>query len=117
MLQLIEGCAHQQGCDQQDRAGGQSPRTVTVVVPVAAAPVGPVAVITKTALHLGPGVASVGFVAEPFVGAGFHDSVGSCDGGAGIGVLGAGGGALSVAVVLIGRHTCVTFEGVAVADE
>lgn len=47
---------------------------------------------------------------------GGHLLTGSCDGGAGVSVLRAGGGALSVAVVLIGRHACVTFEGVALTD-
>lgn len=38
------------------------------------------------------------------------------DGGAGISILGAGGGALTIAVLLIGRHTCVTFESMAFTD-
>lgn len=41
---------------------------------------------------------------------------GSRDGGAGVSILRAGRGALSVAVVLIGRHACVTFEGAALTD-
>lgn len=40
---------------------------------------------------------------------------GSCDGGAGVGVLRAGGGALSVTVLFIGRHACVTLQGLALA--
>lgn len=41
---------------------------------------------------------------------------GPCDGGAGISVLRTGGGALTVAVFLIGRHACVTFESMAFTD-
>lgn len=41
---------------------------------------------------------------------------GAFDGGAGVGVLGAGLGALLVALVLIGRHARVAFEGVGFAD-
>ena len=41
---------------------------------------------------------------------------GSCDGGAGVGVLRAGGGALTVTVLFIGRHTCVTLQRLALAD-
>lgn len=50
-LQPTEGRAQQQGCDQQDGAGGQSPHTV-VATRVAVAIVGPVAVVARTTLHL-----------------------------------------------------------------
>lgn len=41
---------------------------------------------------------------------------GSYDGGAGVSVLRAGGGALPVAFVLIGCHARVTFKGTALTD-
>lgn len=115
--QLTEGHAHEQGRDQQDGTGGQSPCSIVVVVPVAVALVGPVTVVTETTLHLGSGAAAVSFVAETLVRARLHHRVGSRDGGAGVGILRTGGGALSVAVLLIRRHARVTFEGVAVAGQ
>lgn len=41
---------------------------------------------------------------------------GSYDGGAGVSILRARGGALPVAVVLIGCHACVTFKGIALTE-
>lgn len=50
-------------------------------------------------------------------GRGCRSLTGSRDGGTGVGVLGAGSGALSVAVVFIGCHTRVTLEGVDWTDK
>lgn len=74
-LQMADGHAQQQGSDQHDGAGGQGACTVVVVVPMAVAPVGPVAVVPKTTLHLGSGVAAVSLVAESLVSARLHHSV------------------------------------------
>lgn len=84
---------------------------------MAVTPVGPVAVVSKTTLHLGSGAAAVSLVAEGLVSARLHHGARSCDGGAGVGVLRTRGGSLSVAVVVIGRHACVTFESMAVAGQ
>lgn len=74
-LQLTEGHTQQQGRDQHDRAGGQSPCAVVVVVPVAVALVGPVTVVTKTTFHLGSRVAAMSFLAESLVRARLHHGV------------------------------------------
>lgn len=111
-LQLTQGHTQQQGCDQQDWAGRNCPCAV-VMTTVAVTLVGPVTVIAKAAMHLGSGSAAVSLVTEGLVCARLHNCVGPCDGGAGISVLRTGGGALTVAVFLIGRHACVTFESMA----
>lgn len=115
-LQLTDGHTQQQGRDQQDRAGGHSPCAVAMVIPMAVAPVGPITVVAKTAVHLCSGADAMSLVAESLVRARLHHGAGSCDGGAGVSVLRAGGGALSITVVIIGRHARVTFEGVAFTD-
>lgn len=63
--QLTEGHPQQQGGRQQDGAGGQGPGAV--VVPVAAALVGPIAVVSGAALHLGPGRGAIGLFTEALV--------------------------------------------------
>lgn len=73
--QLPDGPSQHEGPEQQDGAGGGGPRAVAVVAPVALAPVGAVAVVGETALHLGPGAAAVSLVAEVLVRAGLHHGV------------------------------------------
>lgn len=61
--QLTEGHAQQQGCHQDDRAGGQGLGAVAVTVTA----VRPIAVVAKATFHLGSGVAAVRLVTEGLV--------------------------------------------------
>lgn len=73
--ELTGGHPQQQGSDQHNRAGGQGPCAVAVVIPVAVAPVGPVAVVSKTTLHFGSRAAAACLVTEGLVRAGLHHGV------------------------------------------
>lgn len=113
---MTQGHTQQQGYDHQDWTGRNSPCAVEMTT-MAATLVGAIAVIAKATLHLGSGGAAVSLLTESLVCARLHHSVRPSDGGAGISVLRTGGGALTVAVVLIGRHACVTFESMTVAGQ
>lgn len=73
--ELTGGHPQQQGPDQYNWAGGQGPCTVAVVIPMAVAPVGPVAVVAKTTLHFGSRAAATRLVTEGLVRARLHHGV------------------------------------------
>lgn len=70
---MADGHVQQQGSHQYDGAGGQS--SCTVAVPMAVAPVWPVAIVPKTTVHLGSRVAAMSLVTEGLVSARLHHSV------------------------------------------
>ena len=73
-LHPVEGQAQHESPQEQGGAGAQGPGGV-VVLPMAVALVGPVAVLTETALHLGSGVGVVALLAECLVGTRLHHRV------------------------------------------
>lgn len=66
-LELIKHQTQQKGHDQQDGAGGQTP--CAIAVPLAATPVGSVAVVPEATRHLRFRAATIGLLTESLVGA------------------------------------------------
>lgn len=74
-LEPAGGHAQHEGSEQQVGAGGHTPRAAVLGIPVAAALVRTVAVVSEAALHLGCSAAALGLVTESLVGARLHHRV------------------------------------------